>query len=79
MQNAGYPWLRLTLSDEKNPLISYDVHHIYETQQSQEIFEDAGQSSKPKSNYRSMNIMPVVPSSDEEGFISEDDDDFFCE
>jgi len=38
----GFPWLRLTRSDEKNHLISYDVHQIDEIQNERETFMDAG-------------------------------------
>lgn len=30
--SIGYPWLRLIKSKEKNPLISYNLEYIYETE-----------------------------------------------
>ncbi|KAH0952534.1 hypothetical protein HN011_002272 [Eciton burchellii] len=62
-----FPWLRLTRSDEKNHLISYDVHQIDEIQNERETFMDA-EEDKKRDKYHDMNIMPFVSSSDEEDF-----------
>ncbi|XP_012530759.1 co-chaperone protein p23-1 [Monomorium pharaonis] len=72
-----YSWLRLLKSKEKTPLISYDPAHIQETtilDYAKNYDINRFQKYKLKNNIH--NIMPVVPSSDED---ESDDDDYFSE
>ncbi|XP_077274766.1 putative ATP-dependent RNA helicase TDRD12 isoform X2 [Temnothorax americanus] len=65
-----YSWLRLIKSKEKHPLISYNLEHIRETDHVEKPF-DVGRFERYKREHNIQNIMPVVPSSDEE---SEDEE-----
>ncbi|XP_011876005.1 PREDICTED: uncharacterized protein LOC105566539 [Vollenhovia emeryi] len=67
-----FPWRRLIKSREKSPLISYNIDHIKEPDITiKKAFDiDRFETYKRKHNIRQ--IMPVVPSSDEE----ESDEDY---
>lgn len=71
-----YPWLRLIKSKEKNPLISYNLEYIYETESVYKNKFEIGRFERYKRENHVRYIMPVVPSSDEEESEDEDFMDF---
>ncbi|KAL6439197.1 hypothetical protein ACFW04_003850 [Cataglyphis niger] len=63
-----YPWLRLIISREKNPFISYDTDHICDADnvRKKNNFKARESIEEYKRRNHIKHIMAVVPSSDEE-------------
>lgn len=66
--HKGVEWLRLFIATEKNPLISVDPDHIYKKDWILESFKNIERESFAEYKRRNniTQIMPLVPSSDEE-------------
>lgn len=61
-----FPWLRLIISKEKNPFITYDTDHVYDADNILKKSYQAGRFQEYKRLNNILCIKPDVPSSDEE-------------